>query len=275
MRIKEKFDISGKVAIVTGGAGLLGRNFAGALLEFGGKVVIADIDQEKGKTSVEEIKSEIKGDVIYEYVDITQKDSVEAMVHSVLKKFGKIDILVNNAAHDPKFEASSGLIHECAFEDYPLESWEKAIAVNLTGAFLCSQAVGREMVLSGGGVIVNVASELGIIAPDQRIYIRKSKPEERRYKPVDYPVTKAALIHLTKYLASYWGDKNIRVNSLCPAAVYTTQDEELVRNISYRTILGRMSQADEFCGALIYLVSDASSYMTGANLVVDGGRSAW
>lgn len=275
MRTRERFDINGRVAIITGGAGLLGREFAKTLLEYGGRVIIVDISHERGEVAVQEILKEIDGDLLYLPVDITSKQSVEEMVERVKERYGRIDILINNAAIDPKFEKDREPGYDYTFEDYPLELWEKAIAVNLTGAFLCCQAVGREMVSAGGGVIVNIASELGLIAPDQRIYIRKSKPGRRRLKPADYPVSKAGLIHLTRYLASYWGDKNIRVNCLCPAGVYTSQDPELAENIAYRTILGRMSDKNEFCGALIFLASDASSYMTGAVLVADGGRSAW
>jgi len=275
MSIKDKFDIKGRVAVITGGAGVLGKEFARTLLEYGGKVVIADIARDRGEAALKEIGHESKNDIVYEYVDVSSKDSVKKMAQSVKKRFGKADILVNCAALDPKFEAGKPEKHGYAFEDYPLESWERAVSVNLTGAFLCCQAMGRIMVSQGKGVIVNVASEIGMIAPDNRIYIKKTEPEKKRFKPIDYPVTKAALIHLSRYLASYWGDKNIRVNTLTPATVYTDQDDELVKNISYRAILGRMSDKNEFCGALIFLVSDASSYMTGANLVVDGGRTAW
>lgn len=272
---RKTFEITDKVAVITGGAGLLGKEFARTLLEYGGRVVLVDISRTNGDAAVAEVRREVPGDIWYQYADITSKESVERMVGAVVGRYGRVDILVNNAAVDPKFDAGDGCKHEHAFEDYPLELWEQAIAVNLTGAFLCCQAVGRVMGSAGGGVIVNIASELGLIAPDQRIYIKRSDPDRRAYKPADYPVTKAGLIHLTRYLASYWGGRNIRVNSLCPAAVQTNQDRELVENISFRTMLGRMSHKSEFCGALIFLVSDASSYMTGANLVVDGGRSAW
>ncbi|MBL7070832.1 MAG: SDR family oxidoreductase [Candidatus Omnitrophica bacterium] len=275
MSIKDKFDIKGRVAVITGGAGLLGKEFARTLLEYGGKVVMADIARDRGAAALKEIGQGSKGDIVYEYVDVSSKDSVEKMAQSVKKRFGKVDILINCAALDPKFEAGDMEKHGYAFEDYPLESWERAVSVNLTGAFLCCQVIGRIMISQEKGVIVNVASEIGMIAPDNRIYIKKAEPEKKRFKPIDYPVTKAALIHLSRYLASYWGDKNIRVNTLTPATVYTDQDDELVKNISYRAILGRMSDKNEFCGALIFLVSDASSYMTGANLVVDGGRTAW
>lgn len=275
MGTEERFDISGRIAVITGGAGLLGKEFAKTLLEYGGKVVLVDISLENSDKAIREIRQEMKGEILYQYADITSKESVKTMVRNVIDHYGRVDILVNNAAIDPKFEADNEGKHYYTFEDYPLELWEKSVAVNLTGAFLCCQEVGRVMVSFGSGVIVNIASELGLIAPDQRIYIKKSDPYRSMFKPADYPVTKAGLIHLTRYLASYWGGKNIRVNCLCPAAVYTNQDRELVENISYRTILGRMSDKREFCGALIFLVSDASSYMTGATLVVDGGRSVW
>ena len=261
--------------MITGGAGLLGREFAKTLLEFGGKVVLVDILEAKGKEALKEIAWPVPENLKFVSVDITDPGSVEKMVSLVKQSFAKIDILVNAAAINPKFEKGKENQHGESFEDYPLEKWNQALAVNLTGAFLCCQKIGKVMLKQGGGVIINIGSELGLLAPDQRIYLQKKNPAVRKTKPIDYPVTKAGLIHLTKYLASYWGDKNIRVNCLCPANVKTTQDPELEENIAYRTILGRMSRKDEFGGALIFLASSASSYLTGGNLVVDGGKSVW
>ena len=266
------FDLTGKVAVITGGAGLLGREFAKALLTYGAKVILWDVNKQKGQEALEDIRADVEGQIDFIKTDITDKKSIQSAVETILDKDNGIDVLINNAALDPKF-AGDAAKHSWTFEDYPLELWNQAVAVNLTGAFLCCQIVGEKMAAQQKGVVINVASELGVIAPDHRIYIKKDAPEKREFKPVDYPVTKAALIHLTKYLAAYWGEKNIRVNSLCPAAVNAGQDGELVENIEARTVLGRMSRKDEFGAALVFLASDASSYMTGANLVLDGGRT--
>jgi 2-deoxy-D-gluconate 3-dehydrogenase len=195
------------------------------------------------------------------------------MAKAALEKFGTIDILVNSAALDPKFDKSGIGKHNSAFEEYPLAAWEAAVRVNLTGAFLCSQVAAKAMLKQGGGVIINICSTYGLGGPDQRIYVRKDQATQ--YKPVDYTVTKAGILGLTKYLATYYGDKNIRVNALSPGGVFNQHDEEFVKAYSSRTVLGRMARPDEMNGALLFLASDASSYMTGANLIVDGGWTAW
>jgi 2-deoxy-D-gluconate 3-dehydrogenase len=199
--------------------------------------------------------------------------SVRAMAERTLAEFGRVDALVNNAALDPKFDPAHAGSHQSSFEDYPLEAWEQALAVNVTGMFLCAQAVSRPMLKAGRGVIVNVASTYGLVGPDQRLYQREDQPP--RFKPVTYTVAKAAAIGLTRYLATYFAGKGIRVNTLTPGGVYAGHDEEFVRRYSARTVLGRMAEKEEMSSALLFLLSDASSYMTGANLVVDGGWTAW
>lgn len=271
------FDLNDRVAIVTGGAGLLGSEFCRTLAEAGAAVVIADLQGEAAERVANSLQNYRKR-VIPLTVDVTVPDSVEGLVQKTLQKFGKLDILVNCAALDPKFDSSHlnpgnpGEISG-AFEDFPLELWNQAIAVNLTGVFLCCQAAARVMVKGEQGVIVNLSSIYGLAGPDQRIYQRNGAIP--RYKPVYYSVTKSGILGLTRYLATYYAGKNIRVNALSPGGIFNDHDEDFVRNYSARAVLGRMANKDELNGALLFLASDASKYMTGANLVVDGGWTAW
>jgi NAD(P)-dependent dehydrogenase (short-subunit alcohol dehydrogenase family) len=268
------FDLRGRVAILTGGAGLLGREYAGVLAEAGAHVVVADIDGGAARKLAVEV-TELSGiEARGVETDVSSKLSVDTMVEQTLAEFGRVDILINNAALDPKFDRGHAGEHINAFEDYPLELWNRSLAVNLTGMFLCAQAVARPMLAQGKGVIVNVSSTYGLVGPDQRLY-EKSGDERQTYKPVAYSVTKSAVLGLTRYLATYWAAKNIRVNTLTPGGVFNAHDEEFTQRYSYRTPMGRMAHKSEYCGALLFLVSDASSYMTGTNLIVDGGWTAW
>jgi NAD(P)-dependent dehydrogenase (short-subunit alcohol dehydrogenase family) len=210
-------------------------------------------------------------------VDITIKSEVERMVERVLDRFGRIDILINNAALTVKGGGAHARDYFAPFEDYPQALWERALQVNLTGTFLCCQAVGRQMVKQQRGVILNIASDVGTISPDHRIYEGVKSPHtgEPFNTPAAYATTKAGVINLTRYLATYWANAGVRVNALSPGGVFTDHDPIFVRNLTERIPLGRMAEADEYQGAVLFLVSDASSYMTGANLVVDGGRTAW
>ena len=274
--LKESFDLSGRVYLITGSGGYLGIRHAEAIMEANGTPVINDIHEDRMERTLRHLKERFAGrPVLGVQADITDKPQVDAMVQKTLAEFGRLDGLINNAARNPKMtgEANNELSR---FENFPLDQWAGDLAVGLTGAFLCAQACGREMAQRGGGVIVNVSSDLGIMAPDQRIYLKPGqKPGEQAFKPVSYSVVKGGLVMLTAYLATYWADRNIRVNTLTPASVYNGQDWNLVENISQRVPLGRMSHPDEFKGALIFLLSDASSYMTGHNLILDGGRSVW
>lgn len=270
--LAKSFDLSGRVAVVTGGAGLLGRQFCATLAEGGAAVVVADVHGDAAEAIANELNSG-GHKAIAQATDVGEPDSVQAMVDAAIQEFRRIDILINSAALDPKFDQASQGKHSSAFEDYALHAWEAALRVNLTGAFLCSQAAVRLMLKQGGGVIVNICSTYGLGGPDQRIYQKPGSAPQ--YKPVDYTVTKAGILGLTKYLATYYGDKNIRVNALTPGGVFNAHDELFVRAYSARTVLGRMAHPDEMNGALLFLASDASSYMTGANLVVDGGWTAW
>jgi len=267
-----KFDLTGRSALVTGGAGLLGAEFCRTLAAAGAAVGVADLDGAKAGAVAEGLRG-AGGAARPVEMDVTRPDSVQRAVDQAVKAFGRLDILVNCAALDPKFDPSQAGRHTNAFEDYPLEAWNQALAVNLTGLFLCSQAAARQMLKQGGGVIINICSTYGLVGPDQRIYERPGQPVQ--YKPVYYSVTKAGVLGMTHYLATYFAGKNIRVNALTPGGVYNQHDETFVHHYAARTVLGRMARKDEMNGALLFLASEASSYMTGANLVVDGGWTAW
>ncbi len=270
----KQFSLDGRVAVITGGAGLLGREFCMALGEAGARPVVADLDEERARTVADEVQAARGCDALAVRVDVTDPVSVRHMVDVVVERFGSLDILVNNAAINPAPTPSGGSSAANAFEDYPLAEWNRSLAVDLTGMFLCAQAAGRVMVERGRGVIINVSSIYGLVSPDQRVY-EKDGSKTRFVKPVTYPVTKSAVLGLTRYLATYWAANHIRVNALTPGGVEDGQDAEFVRRYSERTPMGRMANRSEYGGAVVFLASDASSYMTGANLVVDGGWTAW
>jgi 2-deoxy-D-gluconate 3-dehydrogenase len=276
MKVQEKFDLTGRVAVVTGGIGLLGAEFCRTLAEAGAAVAVVDLNAEKcGAVAAELTKAGYKALGIA--TDITNPDSVNNMVAQVVAAFGRLDVLVNSAALDPKFdpEAVSKGIAPGKFEEYPLEQWNAALNVNLTGTFLVTQACVKQMIVQGKkGSIINICSTYGLNGPDQRIY-RKPNGSQPAFKPVYYTVTKAGIVGFTKYLAAYYMETEIRVNMLTPGGVYNNHDETFVKNYAAKTILGRMAHKDEMNGALLFLASEASSYMTGNNLVVDGGWTAW
>lgn len=271
--VMDKFSLAGKTAVVTGGAGLLGKQFTLTLAQAGALVVIADLNLELALQQAERIKSN-GFDAIALAVDVTDPDSTRQMVNEIIRSTGRLDILINNAALDPKFEPQNfnGLADN-SFETYPLQAWRDSLEVNLTGIFLVTQAAVIPMLKQEKGVVINICSIYGLVGPDQRIY--KIPGETRKFKPVDYSVTKAGVLGLTHYLASYYANTNIRVNALSPGGIFNEHGDEFVKNYSARTILGRMANIDELNGAILFLASDASSYMTGANLVVDGGWTAW
>jgi NAD(P)-dependent dehydrogenase (short-subunit alcohol dehydrogenase family) len=207
--------------------------------------------------------------------DVSRLEQLDAALGIVLERFGRVDILINNAAHNPKVEVSAGS-HFSRLENFPLDEWHADLAVGLTGAFLCSRVFGGEMARRRRGVIVNVASDLALIAPDQRLYRKDGMPEDQQLvKPVSYSVVKTGLLGLTRYLATYWADAGVRVNALSPGGVYNGQSDDFVARLNKLIPLGRMAEVGEYQGAILFLCSDASSYMTGANLVLDGGRTCW
>ena len=275
MTILDKFNLKDHVAVVTGGVGLLGAEFCKTLAEAGAAVAVVDLNGDAAnKVADGLVKDGYKARGIA--TDITNPDSVNAMVAAVLSTFGRLDILVNSAALDPKFDpdAASKGIAPGAFEDYPLKQWNAALNVNLTGIFLVTQACVKPMIAQGKkGSIINICSTYGLNGPDQRIYIKEGK--RVAFKPVYYTTTKAGVMGFTKYLAAYYAETEIRVNALTPGGVFNNHEEYFVKNYSAKTILGRMAKKDEMNGALLFLASDASSYMTGNNVIVDGGWTAW
>ena len=240
------FDLSGKVVLITGGAGLLGKMHAEAVKEYGGIPVLTDA-----------VESED-----CHYMDVTDKNSIQKVADSL----DKIDVLINNAALNPTMSTKK---QSNRFEEFSLDVWNKSLNVNLTGVFLCSQVFINKMIKDKTqGVVINVASDLGVISPDHRIY-------DGDVKPIDYSVTKHGVIGMTKYLSTYFADKGIRVNSISPGGVYTDQDLDFVKRLSNLIPMNRMANKDEYKGSIVFLCSEASSYMTGHNLIMDGGRTVW
>lgn len=275
MSLAGKFNLHDRVFVITGGGGLLGEQHARAIAEFGGQPVVLDVDVVKGARVASEI-SETYG-VRSQFIecDISDETDVLAAKEECVEEFDRIDGLINNATIDPKVGASEGGSLS-RLEEFSVEQWERELKVGLTGAMLCSKVFGQEMARRGRGVIVNIASDLGVIAPDQRIYRRAQDSEASQpVKPVTYSVIKHGVIGLTKYLATYWAGKNIRVNALSPGGVYNGQDESFVDKVTQLIPMSRMAHVDEMQSAVVFLCSDASSYMTGQNLIIDGGRSVW
>lgn len=269
----QHYSLRDRVAIITGAAGLLGTDYCHTLASVGAHIVVADIDHQRSVQLANEV-TEMNGiDALAIEVDVSDPDSVRAMVAETVDRFGRVDILVNNAAIDPKFDPEHADEHSNRFEEFPFQAWKQALDVNVTGMFLCAQAVSRPMLEADRGVMVNISSIYGLVGPDQRLYKREGQSSQ--FKPVSYSVSKAAVLGLTRYLATYFAGTGIRVNTLTPGGVFAGHDDEFVRRYSTHTVLGRMAEGEEISNALLYLVSDASSYMTGANLVVDGGWTAW
>ena len=269
----QKYNLDGRVAIVTGGAGLLGKGYCKTLASAGANVVIADVAAQASEELADKISLETEVDVQGIQTDVSDPDSVRKLIEQVMKKYNRVDILVNNAALDPKFDPAHSGEHSSQFENFPFTAWQEAMGVNVTGMFLCAQAVADPMLEANRGVIINISSTYGLVGPDQRLYQREGQPPQ--FKPVTYTVAKAAVLGLTRYLATYFANTGIRVNTLTPGGVFADHDDEFVQRYSAKTILGRMANADEMSSALLFLASDASSYMTGANLIVDGGWTAW
>ncbi len=271
-----RFDLSGKTALITGAAGLLGLEHTAALLECGATVVITDISKQQLAKAERKLNSEFpEANILVYEMDVSNPDAIHSVQNALCAKGLLVYILVNNAAINPKVEDVNGIVETSRLENFPREQWDLQLAVGLTGAFLCSQVFGTAMANSGrGGVILNIASDLSVFAPDQRLYRREGLPEELQLvKPVTYSVIKAGLIGLTRYLATYWSDQAVRCNALSPGGVFNGQDDEFVKRLSSLIPLGRMAAKDEYRAALQFLCSDASSYMNGQNIVIDGGRS--
>jgi NAD(P)-dependent dehydrogenase (short-subunit alcohol dehydrogenase family) len=271
MSALDRFRLDGRVALITGGCGLLGRQHASAIASAGGIPILLDIARANPAKVSAEIGFPCHGVV----ADITDLDALTRLKDELMRQHGRIDILINNAANNPKMESADSR-NFSRVEFFPMETWDADLAVGLTGAFLCSRVFGSEMATHGGGVIVNVSSDLGLISPDQRLYsVPGLPPEAQPVKPVTYSVVKSGLIGLTRYLATYWAEAGVRVNAISPGGVFTDQPEDFVARLSQLIPLGRMARTDEYQAAILFLCSDASSYMTGSNLVIDGGRTTW
>lgn len=271
-----KFDLTGKTALITGAAGLLGQQHAGALLDSGAAVVLTDISLEALKVAHEALSTtSTDSRILSKVMDVSRHESIVGVAMELLDR--RVDILVNNAAIDPKVSSDSGIQESSRLENFSREQWDRQLAVGLTGAFLCSQIFGSAMARDAkGGVILNIASDLSVFSPDQRLYRKDGLAEDMQpVKPVTYSVIKAGIIGLTRYLATYWADKNVRCNALSPGGVFNGQGEEFVHRLSSLIPLGRMASKDEYSSAIQFLCSDASSYMNGQNVVMDGGRSVW
>lgn len=272
----KNYNLTGKTALITGGAGMLGVQHAAAILEVGGSVVITDLKQENLDHSFDVLSQSFSKDKIHlQILDITNEKSIQKTLDKLSKDKIRIDILINNAAIDPKVKGDSGIKESSRLENFDLEHWNLQVNVGLTGAFLCIKYFGSAMAKDGlGGVILNISSDLSVISPDQRIY-RKNNLEDhlQPVKPVAYSVIKSGLIGLTKYTATYWANKGVRCNALSPGGIFNGQGKDFVQNLEQLIPLGRMARLDEYRSSVQYLCSDASSYMNGQNMVVDGGRS--
>jgi len=271
---RNPFDLSGKLAIVTGATGLLGREHCDCLAEAGAHVVAVDLEQQACQALADELSARYQRPALGLAADITVPAALSALRDTVLARFDRLDILVNNAALDDKVAMGPAAKDRSRFEDYPVEAFRRSLDVNVTGTFLACQTLGSVMAQRGKGSIINVASTYGLVAPDQRLY-RAPDGSQGFFKSAAYPASKAAVIALSRFLATYWGAQGVRVNALCPGGVRAAQPDHFVDAYAARTPLGRMAQPGDYRGALVMLASDASSYMTGATLVVDGGFTTW
>ena len=268
-----RFSLEGRVAVVTGALGLLGRRHCEALSAAGATVVATDLDADGCGRLADELAATHGRGARGVAADITDQASVQGLRDAVLERLEGVDVLVNNAALNEKVE-DPGAGAPLGFEDYPLAAWEQALKVNVTGTFLCCRAFGGPMARRGGGSIINVASTYGVVAPDQSLY-RRPDGSQAFFKSASYPTTKGAVLSLTRYLAAYWGHRGVRINALSPGGVENGQDPHFVARYAERTPLGRMAAPTDYEGAIVFLASEASAYVTGANLMVDGGWTAW
>jgi NAD(P)-dependent dehydrogenase (short-subunit alcohol dehydrogenase family) len=276
IELNNLFSLKDKVIVITGAAGLLGEKYAEAIASFGGNPILLDISKEKIESMASNLNNLYSVEASAHKVDITDESQIASNKKLLLEKYGKIDALVNNAANNPKVEDNPEK-NFSRLENFSLDSWQSDIQVSLTGSFLCSKHYGFIISKNNqGGSIINVSSDLGIIAPDQRLYSNDELEEHcQPVKPISYSVTKTGIIGLTRYLATYWADKNVRCNAICPGGVENGQPKSFLDRIATRIPMGRMANVDEYQGTLIWMLSDASSYLNGAVIPVDGGRSAW
>jgi len=274
--LEKLFRLDNKVIVITGATGLLGRKHAEAVACYGGTPILLDLSQQAVDSFSNELNDKYKIDSVGFAIDITDEKAIENNVKQLIEKFGKIDGLVNNAANNPKVEDSNE-VNFSRLENFPLSIWNDDVAVGLTGAFLCAKHYGYQIAQNPqGGSIVNISSDLGLIAPDQRLYKKNGVDNNlQNVKPVTYSIVKTGLIGLTRYLATYWADKNVRCNVMCPGGVENNQPNDFLEDVSKRIPMGRMANADEYQGTLLWMLSNASSYLNGAVIPVDGGRTSW
>ena len=276
-QLKETFELDNKIIVITGAAGLLGSKHAEAVAAFGGIPILIDLDKTKIQKLAKELGNKYKVDSSGFSIDITDEKQIKNNAKTIIKKYGKIDGLVNNAANNPAVENKKNNLNFSRLENFSLDIWNKDIAVGLTGAFLCSKHYGIRMSQNPtGGSIINISSDLGLIAPDQRLYEKDSLSlNDQPVKPVSYSVIKTGIIGLTRYLYTYWINQGVRCNALCPGGVENGQSKEFLSDVSLRIPMNRLAKSDEYQGTLVWMLSDASSYLNGAILPVDGGRTAW
>ena len=274
----DKFSLENKNVLITGAAGLLGKEHAFAILEVGGKVILTDVTKKKLEDTKKILSSQFNpNSILISKMDVTKKESIQKVSKDLSKSKIRVDVLINNAAINPKVGKKLNPAKKIRFENLSPEDWNQELDVGLKGAFLCSQIFGTKMAAdSKGGIILNISSDLSVISPDQRIYQLKGISEENQpVKPVTYSVVKNGLIGLTKYVATYWASKGVRCNALSPGGVLTDQDNEFIKKLNRLIPLGRMASKDEYRSTVQYLCSEASSYVNGQNIVVDGGRTIW
>ncbi len=274
--LERLFRLDGKVIIITGAAGLLGRKHAEAIISYGGIPVLLDLSEPNVNDFAEKLSAKYGTDAVAMAVDITNENQIRENAELIVRKYGKIDGLVNNAANNPKVE-DDGDKNFSRLENFPLEIWNQDVAVGLTGAYLCAKHYGSKIADNPtGGSIVNISSDLGLMAPDQRLYRQKGLSEDQQpVKPVTYSVVKTGLIGLTRYLATYWAEKGVRCNAMCPGGIKNNQPDDFLKEVSSRIPMNRLAEVDEYQGTLLWMLSEASSYLNGAIIPVEGGRTAW
>ncbi len=270
------FDLNNKNIIITGAAGLLGTFFCEAIIEYNGNPIALDIDNLKLKLLKKNIKEKYKKDILTFNIDITNEKQIKNNSIKLNKKLEKIDALINNAAFNPNLNNRKNKFHNNKLENFDLIQWQKELDITLTGSFLCSKYYGTIISKNKqGGTIINISSDLGIIAPNQDLYKNINKDGIRYYKPVSYSVVKSGIIGLTRYLSTYWSHKNIRCNALCPGGIEVDQPLNFKKRISNLIPLKRMAKKEDYLSTIIWMLSDKSSYLNGAIISVDGGRTAW
>lgn len=274
--LENTFRLDGKVIVITGAAGFLGRMHADAVASFGGIPILLDLKQEEVEDLSNALNIKYNIDSQGFAVDITKEKDISNNVKKIVKKYGHIDGLINNAANNPKMESNSE-INFSRLENFSIDAWKNDINIGLTGAFICAKHYGLEISKNpNGGTIINISSDLGLISPDQRLYAKKDVLDELQpVKPITYSVIKTGLIGLTRYLSTYWISKNVRCNAICPGGVENGQSQDFLNNVSSKIPMNRLAKPDEYQGTLVWMLSDASSYLNGAIVAVDGGRTAW